>query len=99
MHGVATNNTTTTTTNNNPPGGNGNPSGNSAQVSNVIKNKTVNMMQQETANRDSYKQDTINYGINIRDTNSVMYKAEQQQRKLEMLESRFVPLNPQKVSV
>lgn len=96
MHGVATNNTTTTTSNNTPTG-NGNPNANSAQVSNVIKNKTVNMMQQETATSYTMnKQDTINYGINIRDTNSVLYKTEQQQRKLEMLESRFVPLNPQK---
>ena len=31
--------------------------------------------------------------------NSLMFMNEQHQRKLEMLESRFLPLNPQKVSV
>ena len=57
-------------------------------------------MQQELAgSQASYKPDAMNFGIKLKDTNAsaaALY-SEQHQRKLEMLESRFVPLNPQKV--
>ena len=45
------------------------------------------------ANVDS---STLNFAVKLKDNSSMMF-SEQQQRKLEMLESRFVPLNPQKV--
>lgn len=89
MHGVAANNTTTSNTQT------GNNSNNNNQIKNST-NKSANMLQQDTASpRDAYKQDTLNFGIKLKDANSVLL-SEQQQRKFEMLESRFVPLNPQK---
>ncbi len=102
MHGVAANSTTTTTTtqtntnNSNNNQGTNSVNNNSAALK---SNKNQNMMQQEqtaSPHRDTYRQETLNFGIKLKDTNSVIY-SEQQQRKLEMLESRFVPLNPQKV--
>ncbi len=108
MHGVAANSTTTTTTtqtntnnpNNNISSGNNPGTNNVNNSSSALKSsKNQNMMQQEqtaSPHRDSYRQETLNFGIKLKDTNSVIY-SEQQQRKLEMLESRFVPLNPQKV--
>lgn len=101
MHGVAANSTTTTTSSNpntQNSGNNGAVNQNSATIKSNTNKSNANMMQQEMASphRDTYKQDALNFGIKLKDTNSVMY-SEQQQRKLEMLESRFVPLNPQKV--
>ena len=105
MHGVAANNTTTTTTTTqNTPVGNNSTSvqNNNNNSSGTLKsssnsNKSGNIMQDIAASpRGEYNRQE-NFGIKPKDTNSVLY-TEQQQRKLEMLESRFVPLNPQKVS-
>jgi hypothetical protein len=105
MHGVAANNTTTTTTTTqNTPVGNNSTSvqNNNNNSSGTLKsssnsNKSGNNMQDIAASpRGEYNRQE-NFGIKLKDTNSVLY-TEQQQRKLEMLESRFVPLNPQKVS-
>lgn len=71
---------------------------------NTAPTTSTNMLQQDggaataaqTA-QSSFKQD-INFSIKLKDTQSSMLFSEQHQRKLEMLESRFVPLNPQKVS-
>lgn len=105
MHGVAANNTTTTTTttttSQNTPVGNTNNNNNSTNA-NVQNNKSssnshksgINMQDIAASPRGDYNRQE-NFGIKLKDTNSVMY-SEQQQRKLEMLESRFVPLNPQK---
>lgn len=86
MHGVANNTTSgnsTTTSNNNNNNTN-------------LKNKSTNMIQQElNSTQAAFKQEPINFSIKLKDANSVLY-SEQHQRKLEMLESRFVPLNPQK---
>lgn len=105
MHGVAANNsTTTTTTSQHTPVGN-NSSNNINSNTNVQNNKSSsnsnksgnnNMQDIAASPRGDYNRQE-NFGIKLKDTNSVMY-SEQQQRKLEMLESRFVPLNPQKVS-
>lgn len=106
MHGVAANNTTTTTTtttSQNTPVGNTNNTSANVQNNNssgTLKsssnsNKSGNNMQDIAASpRGDYNRQE-NFGIKLKDTNSVIY-SEQQQRKLEMLESRFVPLNPQK---
>jgi hypothetical protein len=87
MHGVASTNTapTTTTTTN-----------------------STNMLQQDgsvvsttsvtTTAQTGFKQDSINFSIKLKDPQSSMSLfSDAHQRKLEMLESRFVPLNPQKV--
>ena len=67
------------------------------KMSSSNSNKSGNNMQDIAASpRGEYNRQE-NFGIKLKDTNSVLY-TEQQQRKLEMLESRFVPLNPQKVS-
>ena len=114
MHGVAptVNSTTTTTTatntatNNN--GNNPNKSSNN-NINSMLQqqqdcNNTVGIssahqqQHRETSTITTYRQETLNFGIKLKDTNLAIY-TEQQQRKLEMLESRFVPLNPQKVSV
>lgn len=90
MHGVASNNTaqtTTATTNMLAQAVDG--SGAAAVVASSVAQ----------AAQTAYKPDTINFSIKLtKDSQSSMLFSEQHQRKLEMLESRFVPLNPQKVT-
>ena len=60
---------------------------------------STNMLQQDSAAPTAIKTDSINFSIKIKDTQSSILFSEHHQRKLEMLESRFVPLNPQKVKI
>jgi len=91
MHGVASTNTapTTTTTNNNS--------------TNMLQHQDGSVASATTALTTSqsvgFKQDSINFSIKLKDPQSSMLFSDAHQRKLEMLESRFVPLNPQKVII
>ena len=111
MHGVATTATTTsTTTTTNNQNNSTNPT-NNCNLLNQAANKAA-MLQQESHNMtpnpqgalgnspggpNYLRQDSLNFGIKLKETQSSLVFNEQQQRKLEMLESRFVPLNTQKV--
>jgi hypothetical protein len=90
MHGVASTNTAPTTT------------------TTTTTTNSTNMLQQDgsvvsttsvtTTAQTGFKQDSINFSIKLKDPQSSMSLfSDAHQRKLEMLESRFVPLNPQKV--
>ena len=86
MHGVASNNTASTTATTN-------------MLQQVDASGVVGAVATSTSTpaQAAYKADTINFSIKLKDPQSSMLFSEQHQRKLEMLESRFVPLNPQKV--
>ena len=87
MHGVASNNTASTTATTNML--------QQVDASGVVVGAVATST--STPAQAAYKADTINFSIKLKDPQSSMLFSEQHQRKLEMLESRFVPLNPQKV--
>ena len=73
-------------------------SNNTAPTTNTTTTSTNMLHQDVTAASTAVKSESINFSIKLKDTQSSILFSEQHQRKLEMLESRFVPLNPQKVN-